>query len=466
MKGGLYYSAAALALIGSTPLAAAATQQQLAQQNIKHVVIIMQENRSFDHYFGTFPGADGIPAGTCVPIDPANPSAGCVQPYPTTSVNQSGAPHSDRSEVADVDNGRMDGFVAQQIQAFNAALARGRCTQPPNPQRPNPKCDGYYNHDVMSYYTAATLPNYWAYAQNFMLEDHLFEPSAGASLQAHLMMTSEWQAVCAQVTDPMSCTTTVVPVLPTAFNPTPYAWTNLTWLLNRAGVSWRYYLEFGAIPDCVSGFDDCAPGTQTTGTPSLWNPLPAFTTCDAACKANVVDANQFYLDINGGHFPSVAWITPNQTNSEHPDSSTADGMHYVTAIVNTIMQSPYWSSTVIFIGWDDWGGFYDHVVPPRADSIGYGIRVPGLIISPWVLQGIDHQYVSFDAYNRFVEDVFLGSARLDPSTDGRPDTRPVVREALQTLTDPNSGASIPVGDLLNDFTFTRAPLPPLVLPDE
>jgi phospholipase C len=276
MKGGLYYSAAALALIGSTPLAAAATQQQLAQQNIKHVVIIMQENRSFDHYFGTFPGADGIPAGTCVPIDPANPSAGCVQPYSTTSVNQTGAPHSYNSEVADVDSGRMDGFVAQQIQAFNAALARGRCTQPPNPQRPNPKCDGYYNHDVMSYYTAATLPNYWAYAQNFMLEDHLFEPSAGASLQAHLMMTSEWQAVCAQVTDPMSCTTTVVPVLPTAFNPTPYAWTNLTWLLNRAGVPWRYYLEFGAIPDCVSGFDDCAPGTQTTGTPSLWNPLPAF----------------------------------------------------------------------------------------------------------------------------------------------------------------------------------------------
>jgi phospholipase C len=128
------------------------------------------------------------------------------------------------------------------------------------------------------------------------------------------------------------------------------------------------------------------------------------------------------------------------------------------------MQSPYWGSTVIFIGWDDWGGFYDHVMPPRADSIGYGIRVPGLIISPWVRQGIDHQYVSFDAYNRFIEDVFLGRARLDPNTDGRPDARPVVREALQTLTDPVTGASIPVGDLLNDFTFTRAPLPPLVLP--
>jgi phospholipase C len=118
------------------------------------------------------------------------------------------------------------------------------------------------------------------------------------------------------------------------------------------------------------------------------------------------------------------------------------------------MRSPAWASSAIFLTWDDWGGFYDHVVPPRVDEHGYGLRVPGLVISPYAKKGyVDHQVLSFDAYLKFIEDDFLGGQRLDPRTDGRPDPRPDVREDQKSL-----------GDLVDDFDFRQAPRPPLVLP--
>jgi phospholipase C len=118
------------------------------------------------------------------------------------------------------------------------------------------------------------------------------------------------------------------------------------------------------------------------------------------------------------------------------------------------MRSDYWQRTAIFLTWDDWGGFYDHVEPPRVDDAGYGIRVPALVISPWVKAGtIDHQVLSFDAYLKFIEDLFLDGQRLDPRTDGRPDPRPTVREDVKIL-----------GDLRTLFDFKQEPLPPLILP--
>jgi len=118
------------------------------------------------------------------------------------------------------------------------------------------------------------------------------------------------------------------------------------------------------------------------------------------------------------------------------------------------MRSPDWSSTAIFLAWDDWGGFYDNVVPPKVDALGYGLRVPALVISPYAKQGyIDTQTLSFDAYVKFIEDDFLGGQRLDPQTDGRPDSRPDVRENEPEL-----------GDLQNDFDFNQAPLAPVILP--
>ncbi len=129
------------------------------------------------------------------------------------------------------------------------------------------------------------------------------------------------------------------------------------------------------------------------------------------------------------------------------------GQAYVTGLINAIMQGPDWSSTAIFLAWDDWGGFYDHIVPPHVDENGYGLRVPGLVISPYAKKGyIDHQTLSFDAYVKFIEDDFLGGQRIDPRTDGRPDPRPDVRENMPQL-----------GNLLADFDFSQPPRPLMVL---
>jgi phospholipase C len=140
--------------------------------------------------------------------------------------------------------------------------------------------------------------------------------------------------------------------------------------------------------------------------------------------------------------------------SEHPPSKISVGQAYVTSLINAVMRGPDWSSSAIFLTWDDWGGFYDHVVPPTVDENGYGLRVPGLVISPYARQGyIDHQTLSFDAYLKFIEDDFLHGQRLDPKTDGRPDPRPTVRENVSIL-----------GNLVNDFDFNQSPRAPLLLP--
>ncbi|HKV54151.1 MAG TPA: alkaline phosphatase family protein, partial [Candidatus Binataceae bacterium] len=117
-------------------------------------------------------------------------------------------------------------------------------------------------------------------------------------------------------------------------------------------------------------------------------------------------------------------------------------------------QSSSWSHTALLLTYDDSGGWYDHVVPPTVDQNGYGLRVPGIVISPYAKSGfIDHQTLSFDAYVKFIEDDFLSGERLDPANDGRPDPRPDIRENSPIL-----------GDLANDFDFSQSPRPPLILP--
>ena len=144
---------------------------------------------------------------------------------------------------------------------------------------------------------------------------------------------------------------------------------------------------------------------------------------------------------------------PSYDDAEHPPDSIGDGEAWVTSVVNAAMQGPDWLHTAIFLTWDDWGGFYDHVKPIKIDQNGYGIRVPGILISPWAKPGfIDHQTLSFDAYLKLIEDRFLGGARLDPTTDGWPDPRPTVREDAAQL-----------GDLSLDFDFSQVPLEPLIL---
>jgi len=275
-------------------------------------------------------------------------------------------------------------------------------------------------------------------------------------------MVSEWSARCSVRHDPTSCVNALEnPLSPPheVQNPTgqrpDYAWTDLTSLLHKHHVSWRYYVFAGGEPDCETGAMVCAAIRQRAKTPGIWNPLPWFDTVrDDHQLRDVTSIARFFRAARRGRLPAVSWVTPNNHVSEHPPSLVTNGQAYVTNVINAVMRSRDWRSTAIFLAWDDWGGFYDHVAPPRVDENGFGLRVPALVISPYARRGfIDHQTASFDAYAKFIEDDFLGGSRLDPATDGRADPRPDVRESMPQ-----------VGDLALDFDFHQKPLPPLILP--
>ena len=156
--------------------------------------------------------------------------------------------------------------------------------------------------------------------------------------------------------------------------------------------------------------------------------LPGFTDVHTDRQlSNIRPLTAFMARARAGTLPQVSWILPDGRDSEHPPALVSTGQAYVTRIINAVMRSGDWKSSAIFLAWDDWGGFYDHMNPDRVqvDPRGYGIRVPALVISPYARRGvIDHQTLSSDAYLKFIEDDFLGGARLNPATDGRPDSRP------------------------------------------
>ena len=418
----------------------------LARKDIKHIVVIMQENRSFDEYFGTYPGANGIPMknGTPTVCSPDPQTGQCIKPYYNPNDINSGGPHAAASAKKDIAGGQMNGFVAAFRNAQKA------CKSPDTPG-----CAAGQTPDVMGWHDARQIPNYWSYAQNFVLQDSMFEPNSSWSLPSHLFMVSAWSAKCSSPGDAMSCANALDGPSGLNVSKNDYAWTDLTYLLYKDNISWAYYLSNGSEPDCADDAMLCSAKPQNANVPGIWNPLPAFDTVKQDNQlGNIQQVDQFLTAAKAGTLPAVSWIVPDGKVSEHPPASIKDGQAYVTGLINAIMQGPDWNSTAIFLAWDDWGGFYDHVAPPQVDVNGYGLRVPALVISAYAKKGlIDSQTLSFDAYLKFIEDVFLGGQRLNPATDGRPDARPTVRENVPQL-----------GDLLSDFDFSQAARAPLILP--
>jgi phospholipase C len=483
----LAVSLIAVGLAGCGSAAKSPPKRTGSINQIRHVVIIMQENRSFDSYFGTYPGADGIPAKNgkftvCLPQS----GGGCMTPYHDPSLVNIGGRHQAPEAIGDIDGGKMDGFLR------------------------------YETPSSLGYHDAREIPNYWTYAHDFVLDDHMFESVRSWSLPAHLYMVSGWSAFCRKFARPSSCTSQLgpdkafpwvqfapkrqlkqaskkfaaciaahhlhidrnvplhvqeeghpafagqvidclQPVLKERLAYRNFAWTDITYLLYKHHVSWGYFVQKGLQPDCLQGGDNgaCPPLPQRVDTPSEWNPLPSFTTVRKDHQLrNIMDVSQFLKEAKRGTLPSVSWVIPSQTDSDHYPANLHNGQAYVTNLINTVMKGPDWKSTAIFLTWDDWGGFYDNVAPPNVDLNGYGLRVPALVISPYAKRGyIDHQVLSFDAFNKFIEDDFLGGARINPRTDGRPDPRPDVRESASVL-----------GDLRADFDFGQPPRPPVLLP--
>jgi phospholipase C len=424
-----------------------------AKAHIEHLIFIVQENRSFDHYFGTYPGANGIPMGAsgkpkvCVP-DPVLGT--CVPPYHSTNQFADGGPHAQRHSRVDVNGGRMDGFVRSAVDSPIY------CPD----HRVDPACASYLGPqgqpDVMSYHTRKEIPNYWAYADHFVLQDRMFAPSDSWTLPAHLFLVSGWAARCEDPRDPMSCTSNLelaeeANIQRHREDRPVWAWTDITYLLHENDVSWSYF-----VGDDTCFYDPCPTDKTGERTVAQQNPLPWFQTVRENDQVgNVRGHGAYYQAAADGTLPSVSWVMPYSGAGEHPHSHEPiwKGIRHVTNVINAAMRGPDWDSTAVFLTWDDWGGFYDHVVPPRVDRNGYGIRVPGLLISPWAKAGtIDSQTLTFDAYLKLIEDLFLSGERLDPETLSRPDSRPTVREDVDIL-----------GDLLREFDFTQDPLPPLVL---
>ena len=442
--------------LGSSAQSTAAAGAPVAEgiHKIRHVIVIMQENRSFDSYFGTYPGADGIPHDSqgnftvCLPRDDGRP---CMKPFHDRNDSNSGGPHSLTASFADINHGKMDGFVEQELHDHLGLIHLDTATVAICKKNPyDPVCTDGNQLDAMGFHDGRDIPNYWRYAHDFVLQDHMFESNYGWSLPAHLYMVSAWSASCA---DPYKASTCVTDLrTPGTLGPAArkavrskdsprFGWTDMTYLLAKHHVTWGYYFTPRHPPD--------------PGTPEIFNPLPRFTTVHQDGQlSNVQNSQNFFKAAKAGALPNVSWVVPSGRNSEHPPALISRGQAWVTSVINAVMRSPDWSSSAIFVAWDDWGGFYDHVDPPVVDKQGYGIRVPGLVISPYAKTGyIDHETLSFDAYLKFVEDDFLGSARIDPKTDGRPDPRPDVRENAKQL-----------GNLVNDFDFGQAPRPPVILP--
>ncbi|MEX0832309.1 MAG: alkaline phosphatase family protein [Actinomycetota bacterium] len=409
---------------------------------LDHLIFIVQENRSFDHYFGTYPGADGIPKKVCVPHPMLNDR--CTQPYHSSDLNDTGGPHAKPQSDIDINGGKMDGFIrAALLQPDNLCAARptsASCRDEVGPQG---------QPQVMSYHDRREIPNYWKYADKFVLQDHMYASVDSWTLPAHLFLISGWSALCKNHKKPMSCRSEIGGDIEKAKrDAVPYAWTDITYLLHKNEVSWGWYVAPGTCWE-----KGCKRAPKSTST--AINVVPGFQTVRENNQlGNIKEHPEYFRAAERGDLPSVTWVLPGTGFSEHPSHGTITaGQAWVTNVINAAMKGPDWESTAIFVTWDDWGGFYDHVPPPKVDQNGYGIRVPAFMISPYAKTGfIDHQTLSFDAYLKLIEDRFLDGQRLDPKNDGRPDPRPTVREEVPKL-----------GDLRKEFDFKQEPRRPMIL---
>jgi len=346
-------TASKIAITGGSPWPEPSTPSQPSGR-IDHILFLIQENHTFDSYFGTYPGAEGFPKGLKVPLQPGGTPT--IAPFHFTSRLTHDMPHRWSAAHAAMNGGKMDGFIQAE-----------------------------HSKDTMGYYDGTDLPNYWAYAGQFILADNFFSSLAGPSLPNHLYTVAAQSGGLVKNRKK-----------PPAEG---FDFATMAELLGASGISWKYY-EGGADPESF-GF---------------WNPLPGFKTFmdSRELRSHLVDNTEYFRDLREGRLPAVAWIVPNFDESEHPPADIHLGMWYVTSLVNALMKSPYWQNSVLIITWDDYGGFYDHVPPPQVDEYGYGPRVPALIISPYARPGfIDHTLYDFTSVLRFIEDRF----NLKPLTD-------------------------------------------------
>lgn len=337
---------------------------------IQHIVVIVKENHSFDNYFGQFPGANGATTGKT--------STGATISLAPMTANPADCGHSWAAAKEDINGGLMNGFdkTCSSLQAYVQA-------------------------------SPTLIPNYWAYARTYALADNMFAQDKGPSFPTHAYLFSESAnnavAIPTNVPnvrqdgwgcDAAAAGATVLSIHPDTgkqyLQPPCFTLTTMGEALDAAGVSWRIYSPQPGDYAYQWNFGSYYQ--------NLWH---------GADRVKDVPVGNFCTDAASGNLPQVAWMTPPSAASEHPTASITNGESWTVQQVNCVMNSPYWSSTLILLTWDDWGGFYDHVPPPNVDFFGYGMRVPLLAISPFAKSGyIGHQLYSFDSINKTIENTF------------------------------------------------------------
>jgi phospholipase C len=365
IKRAVFIFISVVLVAGTQFMPALADSSQLGNQPttpIQHLVVLLQENHSFDNYFGTYPGANGLPVGTKMPIDPSNPSAGYVVPWHIGNSTITDLSHSSSTYAAQYDNGKMDAFVS----ALNARNQDGKL--------------------AMGYYDGTDIPYYWNLADNYVLFDSFFSSAKDGSFANHMY----WVAGIPPVAPKGTKLSDVLANVPTIFDS-----------LQAAGVSWKFYVQ-NYDPNITY---------RTIGTSGnrssqvIWVPLLNFDRFidDPALSSHIVDLSQYFVDLQNGALPSVSYIIPSGA-SEHPPSNLMSGQRFVKNILQELMRSSAWESSAFMLAYDDWGGWFDHVNPIQVDQYGYGPRVPAILVSPYAKNHyIDHTILDFTSILKFIE---------------------------------------------------------------
>jgi phospholipase C len=344
----------AATLTGVEPAAA----ERTPATPIKHFVVLMQENHSFDNYFGAFHGADGIPRATCMPLPRPASGSRCVRPFRLGGRAVPDLPHDARTHRIQYARGAMDGFI------------RGASVQRQDPEP-----------SVMGFYGAKDLPFHWSAAREYVLFDRFFAAAPGGSVANHLFwLTATNGGHGGRIPEQGFGD------LPTVFD-----------RLEQRGISWKFYVQ-----DYDPRLTISADGGADRSTQAVRVPLLNFLRIVRNRKlfSHIADLDDYYEDLERGTLPAVAYIAP-AGGSEHPPGGVAPGQTLVRTLVTALARSEAWSSAAFMWTYDEWGGWFDHVRPPQ----GRGFRVPAVLVSPYARRGVvDSTPLDHTSILRFIED--------------------------------------------------------------
>jgi len=321
---------------------------------IEHIIVITQQNHSFDNYFGTYPGANGIPRDASIPENPFDLGSNLIKPFPLDSEPKMEFHNGWQYAHAAYNDGQMNGFVNAQNEDENSKLCMG-------------------------FYSEKNIPMYWKLAREFVLFDNYFS-SAMADSFPNMLYLIAGQNGGIRWGSPSTLEVLASIQLTTVFD-----------MLEEKDVSWKYYI--GRYEKVLNSTSDKTPSA------AYWAPIvsiPRFQS-DPQLSSKIVDQEQFYEDAFTGSLPQVCFVLPSPV--DHPGSTTLLRAQSKTmSFVDSVMNSKYWQSSVIFILWDDYGGWYDHVPPRQVDRYGYGFRVPMILISSYAKEGyvshVEHDHTS------------------------------------------------------------------------